>query len=145
MLPQIAQPQLGMADDLAAVELFLAQQDAQQRALAGAVAADEADLHVVGERGRSAAVEQHLVAVAFVSILDLQQHGHEFKRGVSPVPLCVTLSRQLYSSRRRLSNACGFANGRRHARPHRDHRRLPHRPGSGALRCAVLGVRRGRV
>ena len=48
VLPQIAQPQLGMADHLARVEFFLAQEHAQQRTLARAVAADEADLHVVG-------------------------------------------------------------------------------------------------
>ena len=66
VLAQIAQPQLGMADDLALVELFFAQQDAQQRALAGAVAADEADLDVVGDRGFGT-VEQHLVAIALVT------------------------------------------------------------------------------
>ena len=64
-----------MADDLAAVEFLFAEQDAQQRALAGPVAADEADLHVVGDR-RLRAVQQHLVAVTLVGILDLQQHSH---------------------------------------------------------------------
>ena len=64
-----------MADDLAAVEFFLAEQDAEQRALAGAVAADEPDLDVVAERGLGA-VEQNLVAVALVGVRDLQQHTH---------------------------------------------------------------------
>ena len=42
VLPQIAQPQAAVADDFAAVEFFFAEQNAQQRALAGPVAADEA-------------------------------------------------------------------------------------------------------
>ncbi len=57
VLAQVAQPQLGVADDLAFVEIFLAQQNAQQGGLAGAVAADETDFHVVGDRGFGA-VEQ---------------------------------------------------------------------------------------
>ncbi len=75
VLAQIAQPQLGMADHLAAVEFFVAEQDAQQGRFAGAVAADEAHLDVVDDR-RLGAVEQHLVAVALVSVFDLQQHSH---------------------------------------------------------------------
>ncbi len=75
VLPQIAEPQLRMADDFAPLEFFFAQQHAEQRALAGAVAADEADLDVVDQR-HLGIVEQHLVAVALVSILDLHQHGH---------------------------------------------------------------------
>ena len=47
----------------------------EQRAFAGAVAADEPDLDVVGQRGLGA-VEQHLVAVALAGVLDLQQHSH---------------------------------------------------------------------
>ena len=50
MLPQVAEPQLLAADDFAGVEFLVAQQDAAERALAGAVAADEADLLVVGQR-----------------------------------------------------------------------------------------------
>jgi hypothetical protein len=71
VLPQVAEPQLGMADHFAAVEFFFAQQHTEQRRLARAVAADEADLHVVGDR-RLGAVEQDLIAVALVSVLDLQ-------------------------------------------------------------------------
>ena len=48
VLPQVAQPQLRMANDLAAVQLLVAQQHAAERRLAGAVAADEADLVRVG-------------------------------------------------------------------------------------------------
>jgi hypothetical protein len=70
VLTQVAELELGVADDLAPVELFLAQQDAQERALARAVAADEANLHIVGERSLGA-VQQHLVAIALLRILDL--------------------------------------------------------------------------
>ena len=64
-----------MADDFAAVEFLLAEQDAQQRALAGAVAADEADLDVVAD-GRVGIVEQDLIAVTFAGFGDLQQSSH---------------------------------------------------------------------
>ena len=47
VLPQIAEPQLGMADDFATFQFFFTQEDAQERAFAGAVAADESDLYVV--------------------------------------------------------------------------------------------------
>ena len=60
-----------MADDFAAVEFFLAEQDAEQRALAGAVAADEADLDVVANGGLGV-VEQNLIAVTFDGFGDLQ-------------------------------------------------------------------------
>ena len=50
VLPQVAEPQLAAADDLAGVEFLVAQQDAAERRLAGPVAADEADLLVVGQR-----------------------------------------------------------------------------------------------
>ena len=76
VLPQISEPQLRMADDLADIEFDFAQQHAEQRAFAGAVSADEADFHIVDQR-RFGAVEQHLVAVAFASVLDLQQHSHK--------------------------------------------------------------------
>ena len=75
VLAQISQPQLGMADHFALVEFFIPQQHAQQRRLAGPVAPDEADFDVVDDRGFGA-VEQDLVAVAFVRVFDLQQHGH---------------------------------------------------------------------
>ena len=75
VLAQIAQPQVRMADDFAAVEFFLAEQDAEQRAFAGPVAADEADLDVVADGGLGA-VEQHLIAVALAGFCDLQQAGH---------------------------------------------------------------------
>ena len=73
-----------MADDLAGVEFLLAEDDPQQRALAGAVAADEPDLAVVGDRGRGP-VEQHLVAVPLAGVLDVEQNGHQadFGAGVS--------------------------------------------------------------
>ena len=79
VLPQIAEPQFGMADDFAHVEFDLAEQYAQQRALAGAVSADEADFDIVDQRGLGA-VQQNLVAVAFASILDLQQHSHKRRK-----------------------------------------------------------------
>ena len=64
-----------MPDDFAPFELLFAQQDAEQRALAGAVAADEADLHVFGQR-HFGIVEQDLAAEALVGVLQLHQHGH---------------------------------------------------------------------
>ena len=51
VLPQIAEPQLRMADYLAPVQLFIAQQDAQQGAFAGAIAAHESQFHVIDDRG----------------------------------------------------------------------------------------------
>ncbi len=75
VLAQIAQAQGWMADDFAAVEFFLAEQDPQQRAFAGAVAADEAHLDVVAQGGLGV-VEQDLIAVAFAGFGDLQQAGH---------------------------------------------------------------------
>ena len=59
-----------MADDFAAVEFFLAEQDPQQRAFAGPVAADEPHLDVVAHGGLGT-VEQHLIAVAFAGFCDL--------------------------------------------------------------------------
>ncbi len=75
VLPQVAQPQFGVEECLATVEFLFAQEHAQQRRFTGSVAADEADLDVVGQR-RLGPVEQHLIAVALVSILDLNQHRH---------------------------------------------------------------------
>ena len=75
VLAQIAQAQARMADDFAAVEFFLAEQNPEQRAFAGPVAADEPHLDVVAQRGLGA-VEQHLIAVAFAGFCDLQQAGH---------------------------------------------------------------------
>ena len=51
VLAQIAQAQARMADDFAAVEFFLAEQNPEQRALAGPVAADEPDLDIVAQGG----------------------------------------------------------------------------------------------
>src|SRR5262249_8860181 len=76
MLSQISQLQLRMSNNVPFVELFLAQQNPQQRTLARAVAATKTDLGLIGYRGLSA-FEQHLVAVAFVGVLNLQQHGHK--------------------------------------------------------------------
>ena len=70
VLPQIAQPQLRVPNHLAAVEVLFIQDHAEQRALASAIAPDEANLDVV-RQCRFRAIEQHLVAVAFVSIFDL--------------------------------------------------------------------------
>ena len=70
VLPQIAQSQAGMADDFAAVEFFLAEQDPEQRAFAGAVAADEPHLDIVAQGGLGV-VEQHLIAVALAGFGDL--------------------------------------------------------------------------
>ncbi len=64
-----------MADDFAAVEFFLAEENPQQRAFAGPVAADEPDLDVVAESGVGT-VEQDLIAVTFAGFGDLQQAGH---------------------------------------------------------------------
>ena len=52
----------------------------QQRALAGAVAADEAHLDVVAHGGLGV-VEQHLIAVALVGVDELQQHSHQLTNG----------------------------------------------------------------
>ena len=75
MLAQVAQPQLGMAEDLAAVELFLTEQDLEQRALPRPVPSDEPHFDIIGNRGLGP-VEQCLPAITLVGIPDLQQHGH---------------------------------------------------------------------
>jgi hypothetical protein len=75
VLAQIAHPQLGMEDHFAGVEFLFAEQNAAEGGLAGAVAADEADLVVVGEDGFGA-LQQDLVAVTFVSVFDLNENGH---------------------------------------------------------------------
>ena len=79
VLPQVSEPQLGMPHDFAGIELDIAEQHAQQRALAGPVAADETDFHVVDDRGLGP-VEQNLVAIALMSVFDLQQHSHSDPR-----------------------------------------------------------------
>ncbi len=51
MLPvQVPQPQLGMPDHLAAVELFLSDQDLEQSALARPVPTDKSYFHIIGDR-----------------------------------------------------------------------------------------------
>ncbi len=59
-----------MADDLASLEFFLAQEDAQEGALARAVAADKTDFHVVDQR-KLCVVEEHLVPVTFGRVFEL--------------------------------------------------------------------------
>jgi hypothetical protein len=75
VLPQITQAQARMADDFAAVEFFLTEQDAEQGAFAGAVATDEAHLDIVAQGGLGT-VKQNLVAVTFKGFGDLQETGH---------------------------------------------------------------------
>ena len=75
VLPQVAQPQPRMANDLPRVELLFAEDHPQQGALARSVAADEAHASVVGDRGRGL-FEQHLIRVAFAGVFDLEQDGH---------------------------------------------------------------------
>ncbi len=82
VLAQISQPQLGMPDHFAHVQLFFADQHAEQRRLAGPIAADEADFHVVDDRGLGT-IEQHLIAVTLMRILDLQQYSHRSAFSVS--------------------------------------------------------------
>ena len=64
VLPEVAEPEPGMADDFPGIEFFVPENHPQQGALAGPVAADETHPAVVGDRGRGS-VEQNLVAVAF--------------------------------------------------------------------------------
>ncbi len=71
MLPQVADLQLGMADNFSAIQFFLTEQHLEQRALSCPVPTDKTNLHIIRNR-RFRAVEQNLIAVAFVSILDLQ-------------------------------------------------------------------------
>ena len=75
VLPEIAKPQPGMPDDLAGVEFLLAEDHAEERAFSRAVASDEANLAVVGDRG-TGLVEEHLITVALGGVFDIEQHGH---------------------------------------------------------------------
>jgi len=70
VLPQIAKLELRMPNHLTAVEFLFIQDHAEQRAFASAIPPHEANLDIVGQR-RFRAIEQHLIAVAFVSIFDL--------------------------------------------------------------------------
>ena len=70
MLAQITEAQARMANDFAAVEFFFPEQNPQQGTLPGPIAADEAHLHIVTDGGLGA-VEQNLIAVAFVGLRDL--------------------------------------------------------------------------
>ena len=79
VLPQISQFQSRMPDDLAAIELFLVQQNLEQGGFSGAVASDEADFHVFNER-RFCPVQQGLIAETLVSVSNLQQHSHTSTR-----------------------------------------------------------------
>ena len=75
MLPQVAEPQSRMPNNLAPLEFLLPQQNAEERTFAGSVSTHEADLDVFHQR-HLGIVEQHLAAEALVSILQLHQHGH---------------------------------------------------------------------
>ncbi len=75
VLPQIAQPQTFGLDHFARVEFLFAQQDPAERRLAGAVAANQANLLVIGQ-GAGGPVQQQLVAVAFVGVLQSEDDGH---------------------------------------------------------------------
>lgn len=74
VLPQVADLKLRALRDFPFVEFLFVEQH-EQRTLAGSVATDEPDLHVVVE-GDVCRVEQDLIAVALVSVLHLQQHTH---------------------------------------------------------------------
>jgi hypothetical protein len=76
VLPQVAQPQLRMANHFAFVQLFVAQQNAAQGRLARAVAADKSHFVGVGDR-HLGAVEQGLMPIALMSVDKLQEHCHE--------------------------------------------------------------------
>ena len=76
VLTQITQLQFGVPNDFAAIEFFFAQQNAKQGAFTGAVATDKADFSIVDD-GRLSIVKQHLVAIAFAGVFNLQQYGHQ--------------------------------------------------------------------
>ena len=80
VLPQVAQPQPGEANDVAGVEFLFAEDDPQEGALAGAVAADEADLAVIGDRG-GGVLEEDLVAIPLRGVLNVEENGHRGWRG----------------------------------------------------------------
>jgi hypothetical protein len=75
VLSNVTEAKLLAANDFALVEILFAQQDATERRFAGAVAADEADLLVVGQRA-ARPVEQLLVPVALVGVEKLKDDGH---------------------------------------------------------------------
>ncbi len=75
MLAEVAEPQRRVAEHLAGVQLLLAEEDAEQGALAGPVAADEADLDVVRDGGVGV-VEEDLFAVVLGGLGNLDQRSH---------------------------------------------------------------------
>ena len=80
VLAEIPEAQPGEADDVAGVELLFAEDDPQEGALAGAVAADEADLAVIGDRG-GGVLEEDLVAIPLRGVLNVEENGHRGWRG----------------------------------------------------------------
>ena len=73
MLTEIPQSQAGMADDFPFIQLFVPQEDAEERGLAGAVSADKANLDVIDNRGLGV-VQENLVSVTFTPVFYLQEH-----------------------------------------------------------------------
>ena len=80
VLTEIPEAEPGEADDVAGVEFLFAEDDPQEGALAGAVAADEPDLAVVGDRG-GGVLEENLMAIPLRGVLDVEENGHRMGRG----------------------------------------------------------------
>jgi hypothetical protein len=69
-----------MADDLTAIEFFLAEKHPEQRTLPGPIAANKPDLDVVVDRGFGT-IQEHPIAVTLDRFGNLQQGSH---RGRDP-------------------------------------------------------------
>lgn len=75
VLAEVAEPQPGMADHVAGVEIFVAEDDPQERAFPRAVAADKAGFPIIRDRG-GGVVEKHLVAIPLRRIPDFEENRH---------------------------------------------------------------------
>ena len=76
VLAQIAQAQARVQDDLAAVELLLTQDGAEQGAFAGSISPHEPDFHRI-RNGHIGIIEKDLVPVAFAGFADGDQRRHD--------------------------------------------------------------------
>jgi len=72
-----------MAHDLPGVELFVAEDHAEEGALARPVAADEPDAAVVRDRRRGV-VQEHLLAVPLAGPLDVEKDRHGRRGRTNP-------------------------------------------------------------
>ena len=71
MLTEIANSQVGMANDFTRIKLLIPQENSQERRFPGTVSANKTDFGIVGDRGLGV-VEKDLISVGFAGFSDLE-------------------------------------------------------------------------